>query len=86
MSLAPASTGNNASLEHVLIDQLKNRPAATEGLVVTVALDATDGDGWTVSFERAQTSLAFGARKGADLFVSGEAGLGARRLLEAEGL
>lgn len=72
MSLAAAPTDNNASLEGVLIDQLKNRPAATEGLVATVALDATDGDGWTVSFGRDQTSLAFGARRDADLFVSGD--------------
>ena len=72
MSLAAAPTGKDSSLEEVLIDQLKNRPAATEGLVATVALDATDGDGWTVSFQRDQTSLAFGARKDADLYVSGD--------------
>lgn len=72
MALATASHGSTSSLEEVLIAQLKNRPAATDGLVATVALDATDGDGWTVSFERDHTSLAFGARRDADLVVSGD--------------
>lgn len=73
MSLATAPRLDTSSLEEVLIHQLKNRPAATEGLVATVALEATDADGWTVSFQRDQTSLAYGARKDADLLVSGDA-------------
>ncbi len=73
MSLAAAPIGRNASLEHVLIERLKNRPAGAQGLVASVALDATDGDGWSVSFERDRTALEYGVRKNADLVVSGEA-------------
>lgn len=71
MSLAATSQSSTPSLEDVLLDQLKNRASAARDLEATVALDVIGDEGWTVSFSKGQTSLAFGAKKDADLVVSG---------------
>lgn len=72
MSLAAAPDTSTSSLEQVLVAQLKNRAREAEGLLARVALQPTDGEGWTVSFERDRTSLAYGASSDADLLVSGD--------------
>lgn len=72
MSLAAARDAHASSLEQVLVAQLKNRRREAEGLVARVALQPNDGEGWTVSFDRDRTSLAYGASSDADLLVSGD--------------
>ena len=72
MSQAAAPLEATRSLEGVLVEQLKSRAHSARGLAASVALDATDGDGWTVSFLRDRTSLEFGVRKDADLIVTGD--------------
>lgn len=71
MALRAAAATGTQSLEEVLLQRLKTRPEAGRGISARVALDVTDGDGWTVGFDRGDTSLSFGADPDADLVVSG---------------
>ena len=68
---AAAASGTGESLEEVLVQRLKTRPEGGRGIRARVALDVTDGDGWTVQFDRGDSSLSFGADPDANLVVSG---------------
>jgi len=73
MSLRAASPdASRASLEDVLLERVKSPAATAAALKASVALQATDGDSWSVMFDRGRTSLTFGADEAADLLVSAD--------------
>lgn len=71
MALRATTARSSESLEEVLIRRLKTRPEAGRDIKAKVAMEITDGDGWTVRFDRGDTALSFGADPEADLVVSG---------------
>ena len=68
---ATAASAAQESLEDVLIQRLKTRPEAGRTIKAKVAMDVTDGEGWTVSFDQGDTALSFGADPDSHLVVSG---------------
>lgn len=73
MSVRAASPmPHGRSLEEALVERLRERSRATRDVTARVALRCTDGDGWTVAFDRDSLSLAFGADEESDLIVAAD--------------
>ncbi len=72
MSVRQIAAETHASLEDVLLERVKNPGAAAAHLTASVSLQASDGEAWTVSFDRGRTSLSYGTDPSADLLVCGD--------------
>lgn len=72
MSLRAApAVARGSSLQEVLLERVKDPGPTAASMKASVSLEASDGDSWTVSFDRGRTSLSYGADRAADLVVSG---------------
>ncbi|MFP5351189.1 MAG: alpha/beta fold hydrolase [Actinomycetota bacterium] len=68
---AAVESSSRASFEEVLLARVKEPGAAAAAVSASVSLEASDGESWTVSFDKGRTSLTYGADPRADLVVSG---------------